>query len=382
FSFGAVLYQMLTGRRAFEGDSSAGILVAVLTRDPAGLSEIAPATPPAVDRLVRKCLAKRPDDRWQSARDLAGELEWIGQAPAPAPVAARAAPRWIWAVLAASLLVAALAAVFRPGPAADAARPVQFLVYPPHGSEFSFGPASVPTPEIAVSPDGRYLAFCANDAGGVAQLLVRAIDQANPRSLAGTDKAYMPFWSPDSRSIGFFAGGKLKRVDVEGGPVRTLCDAATDVRGGTWNVRGDILFAQLNSGILRVSASGGQPQPATELDVRAGEFTHYFPQFLPDGRHILYMIRSSQPARRGLFVGSLDGPKEGKRKILDTFDRAAFAPPRHLIYFDGALLLARGFDPERLELVGEPVTLSQNASAATSGYLPATASANGVLAYA
>jgi hypothetical protein len=284
---------MLSGKRAFEGKSPAHLIAAIVSTDPDPLSEVRPETPPALDFLVRRCLAKDPEERLQTAWDLLAQLRWIARGGTetgmPAPMAARGRRPALLALLAAAI-VAAIVGVpaylshNRPTPPET-----RFLIQTP----------DMPEPEAAaISPDGRSVAYSARDAGTTI-LFVRPIDNDTPLKLPGTEGAGDLFWSPDSRSIAFFAGGRLKKVQASGGPPENICDTQ-DMRGGTWNADDVILFAS-SKGLQRVKAVGGEPAPvATPKDA-----VPQSPYFLPDGDHFLYLSAAAQPADAAIFAGSL-----------------------------------------------------------------------------
>ena len=302
FAFGAVLYEMATGRAAFSGESQASLIGAILHTEPPPISMVQPMTPPALDRVVKTCLSKDADDRFQTAHDLRLQLQWIAeggsQAGVPASVVARrrSRERLAWAAAAAAALAALALALLAPARPREALRTVQASISPPEKSSFVYdlGP-------MALSPDGRRLAFLAPTAERKNLLWVRPLNGMAAQPLAGTDGAAYPFWSPDSRFLGFFAGGKLKKIDASGGPPQVLCDTQ-EGRGGTWNRDGVILFSPSSrDAVLRISSAGGAPAPATEIDLSRREFSHRFPFFLPDGRHFLYLAQASGT-----------GPNEGR----------------------------------------------------------------------
>ena len=352
FSFGAVLYEMATGKKAFSGGSQASLISAIMKENPAPISTVQPMTPPALDRVVSKCLAKDPEDRWQSAADLESELKWIGQgsqAGVPAPIVARRKSReraaWI------GLGVAALAAaLFAAGYFRRAPRPSH-----PIRASLLF-PERMFLGELAVSPDGRKVAFTAAKPGGEPELWTRSLDAAAGQPVTEAGEAHFPFWSPDSRFVAFFSEGKLKKADLSGGPVLTICDAERGV-GGTWNSDGTIVFAPTPTGALyRVPASGGQPVAVTKLHAGRRETAHRYPAFLPDGRHFLYMAGNfagppDDPAN-AIRVGSLDGKTD--RLLVRLLSNASYASGKLLYVRDGTLL-AQPLDIGRLETKGEPV---------------------------
>jgi eukaryotic-like serine/threonine-protein kinase len=392
FAFGAVVCEMATGKRAFEGKTQASLIAKILEIDPPPISSLQPMTPPALDRVVKKCLAKEPEKRWQAASDVCDELKWISesgsQSGIPAPVGtSRKSPlsdaRLAW-IVAAVIFLAALAlgsfAYFRPAP--QAAHTVRFTLLPPEKWSLA-GTGAVTTGATApvnISPDGQQVAFVAVSDEGKTLLWVRSLDTLTAQSLAGTEGASAPFWSPDSRTLGFFAGGKLKKVDVSGGPPVTLCDAP-DNRGGTWNRDGLIVFAPTNTSALqKVSASGGAPTPASVLG--QGELGHIRPSFLPDGRHFLY---SSIAPRQGLggpvYLGSLDS--SDRKALLNANSANALYSQGYLLFLRETTLVAQPFDARRLELTGDafPIAERIRTSASTQPYGYFSVSENGALAY-
>jgi Tol biopolymer transport system component len=388
FALGTVLYEMATGRSAFEGKSHASLIAAILDRTPPPISTTQPMTPPAFDRVVKTCLEKDPEDRWQTAHDVKLQLEWIAeggsQVGMPAAVVSRRRSRARLGWIAAAVLAAAALAVGlwswkreRPTPAV-----VRSAILAPEKTTFrSTGDGAGP---VAISPDGRVLAFVAADVSGASTLWVRTLDSLAARSLPGTDNARYPFWSPDNRSLGFFAEGKLKRIDVAGGPAITLCNSP-DPRGGTWNEDGVILFEpQYREPIFRVSASGGSPIRVTRLDAARRETTHRWPFFLPDGKHFLYFSGSHQTGTDSdldaIFVGSLDSTERPKL-LVHARSRAEYAFGR-ILYVRQKTLFARAFDAGKLEWKGEPVPVAENIQE-DPGFFTAvfSVSSNGTLAY-
>jgi len=360
FAFGLVLYEMASGRRAFEGKTRAGLIASVLKETPRSIAEMAPMTPPALERLVRICLAKEPADRWQTMHDVALQLRFIAeagsQAGVPVPVAARRRTGqrlWMAATLGLLLVSAALlVALWRNLPAPP--RVIRAFIPPPEKAAFQFVGTGLGTP--AVSPDGSRVAFAARRDDGITMLYVRPLDSLVALPLAGTEGASCPFWSADNRTLGYFASGKLRKIDAAGGPPLVLADAPLG-RGGAWSPEGIIVFSPDQAGpLFRVSAAGGPAMPATELDDSRGESAHRWPQMLPDGRRFLYFARIVQKdERNGIRVGSLDG-KENKF-LINTDANAAYAAG-NLLYGRGNTLMAQPLDLGSLELTGDPLPVA------------------------
>jgi len=387
FALGTVLYEMATGRRAFEGKSKTSLVAAILSAQPAPISSLQADVPQALDHVVRKCLEKEPDDRWQSAHDVASELRWIAETgsqaggPATVTVRRRARERLAWALagvgVIVSLAIVAWALTLARGTrtAADPAV-IRFLVFPPPGTQIAPGPAA---PQAAVSPDGRLLTFAASAEDGTRRLWVRPLDALEARLLPGSEGADLPFWSPDGRFIGFFADGKLKTIAAAVGPPEVLCDAPY-AQGGAWSPSGIILFAaQRHGALMRVPATGGDPVPATTLDSSRQEIAHWFPQFLPDGRRFLYLVRARQESHQGLYASSLDS-RETVR-VLNTTVRAGYAGG-HLLFVRAGTLLAQPFEAKELKLTGEAVPIAERmAYNPVHGRTNFSVSASGVLVY-
>ena len=258
--------------------------------------------------------------------------------------------RLVWIAVSALLLVStiAFAYLYFRRPLAQTPAATRFLIYPPEKAYYGGS--------FAVSPDGRRVVSRINFEGKVL-LWVRALDSLTAQPLAGTEDSSFPFWSPDSRFIGFFSEGKLKKIEVTGGPAQTLCDAP-DARGGTWNADGVIVFAPKGADVLyRVAAAGGTPVPLTTLDTSRKEISHYHPRFLPDGRHFLYLANSPQRESAGIYVGSLD--KQVTKLLVNTDASAAYAPPGYLLFLHDRTLMAQGFDADKLELRGEAFSVAE-----------------------
>jgi hypothetical protein len=369
WALGCVLYEMATGKHAFAGTSQASLIVAIMERQPPPITEAQPLSPPALERIVKRCLAKDPDERFQSARDLGFDLEGVSTAggltdagaPPPSMVAAggRGARRLGARVTAGVVLAVALFATgFFLATQLTVSRSLEpalarFAVTVPPGNTIVTDAAAG-----AISPDGSRLVFTVMDQAGTPRLWIRSLDALEARPLPGTEKAIIPFWSPDSRFVAFFADGKLRRVSVAGGSPEVICDAP-DGRGGTWNKDGVIVFApQISGPLFRVSANGGEVAEVARPDSDRHETGLRFPSFLPDGKHFLYV---AQPSRKGgfeVYVGSLDS-KEHSR--LMTSDWApVYAEPGYLLFAAaGGRLVAQRFDESKLSLTGDVLPLGR-----------------------
>ena len=376
FAFGSVLYEMVTGKRAFTGATQASVIASILKDTPPLPSALQPLSPPILDGTIATCLAKSPDDRWQTAGDLGRQLKLIhastasGSAAHTAMTSAIAATpaRPHWKRWVAELAVIAVAVV-------ALARLTPFFVRAPVQQTVRFTvltPASLNSGSLAVSPDGRYIAFVAGS------LFIRGIDAVEAQPLAGTENAEQPFWSPDSKRIGFWAQGQLRQIALAGGPPQNIAPLQTNFGGGSWNAAGDILFsAGPGSAIKRVPASGGEPVDVT----KPSDLGHIRPSFLPDGRHFLFVIvRSIVPGGQDVRVGSLDG---GDPVLLvNGAARAVFVPPGRLVFNRGAMVMAQSFDVDRLTLTGEPTRVADGVFMGPIGLAAGfSASPSGVLAY-
>jgi Tol biopolymer transport system component len=376
FSLGTVLYEMVTGRRAFAGKSSFSVASAILEKEPEPISAIKPMTPPALDHMVRRCLAKDPEQRWQSAGDIRGELLWIAESRASGaamlPVSGRQSMRERLAWIA----VAGIAYFSHPAVAAYSTR--SYIPAPENASFVFVGDAGGPP---VLSQDGKNLAFVAAEAGRASRIYVRPLDSLEARALSGTDNAWAPFWSPDGRKLGFFADGKLRIIDIQGGAPVSLADAPTP-RGGSWAPDGTIVFApDFRSSLYRVPASGGAVVAVTGLDA-SKHTSHRWPWFLPGGKHFLYLaINHSAPRddNAGIYLASLDG-KENLRI------KAAFTNPQYaagyLFYVRDGELVAQAFDPSSGKLQEEEKQLANDVTEDGATWRAAfTVSSTGLLAY-
>jgi Tol biopolymer transport system component len=358
FSFGAILYEMLSGKRAFRGESTADTMSAILREDPPDLSGTNKNIAPALERVVNHCLEKNPEERFHSARDLAFAVEALsgstsvsgatttGLPALPAPLRKR---RELLAWTAAGLFliaVIALSFLYLRRPPADQ-RPMRFVIAMPEKAT----DVSVPV----ISPDGRTVAFLAS-VEGKRFIFARPLDSLTAQRLAGTDDATFPFWSPDSRSLAFFTGNKLKKIEATGSSPQTICDVRSPGTG-TWNREGVILFGMEDAPIQRVSASGGIATPALKLDESRKETGHYSPNFLPDGRHFFYQSWAGTTEDSAIFVASLDD--KDRKLLLKNDSNAAYAAPGFLLFARETTLMAQPFDAAKLQLSGEPFPVAE-----------------------
>ena len=362
FALGTLLYEMATGVRAFDGSTKTSLIAAIVSQDPKPLAQIQPLTPPAFEHVVSRCLAKNPDDRWQSAHDIAEELRWIAEAGSQAGVAApviarkRSRERLAWSLVAILAIAAAGMGWLYSRVAPQTSRNTVWDLTAPAGKRFnSVGDESGAT---VLSPDGTMAVYSAAD-GPKTELWLRTIATGTTKAIAGTEAASFPFWSPDSKHIAFFKYGALRRVDLAGGAPITICPAGS-ARGGSWGRDGTILFTpDTQSAIFRVPAAGGTPEPVTKIDL-AKHSTHRWPWFLPDGKRFLYLAANHQSptgGENGIYIGSLEG--DAPRRLLQVTSNA--------IYVDGFLLFAREHTlmaqamSESGTLLGEAVPIADNA---------------------
>lgn len=385
FSLGVILYEMLTGIRAFRGESSADTMTAILSADPPSFDAAAPHVPAGLSRLVERCLEKRREARFQSVQDLAFALETWSNRSDSAHTAVMPTPRlkgraWLLASAAAAALILTAAAVFVPryfDPPATSPAAIRFAFSPREGLFFAQTQVSN---FMAVSPDSTRIVFAATDTAGVTSLWMRALDSMDAVAIPGTEGGRQPFWSPDGRFIAFFTYGMLKKVPVDGGPAQIVCDVSNVPTGGSWSPHGVILLSGLSGPVLRVPASGGEATPATTLDVTRRDERHSFPQFLPDGRRFLYYVRNPDPEHEGIYVKDLES--DGTRLVLRGGSNVEFVQPGFLLYARDSVLLAQRFDLEAATVVGEPVPVAGRVDQfPETGVAAFSASSTGVLVY-
>jgi serine/threonine protein kinase len=362
FALGSVLYEMATEKRPFEGKSQLSLASAIMEKDPEPISAIKPTIPPAFEHAVTTCLQKDPEQRFQTAHDVKLELQWVAGGSSTAAMQALAPPAKhrhsrvgsLFAILLA-LALGAVAGWFYTRPASPS-QVIRTVINPPEKTQLALSGDGAGPPVL--SPDGSMLAFTALKADGLTNIWVRPMDSLEARIVSGTENAVFPFWSPDGRSLGFFADGKLKIVDLSGGTPQVLADAAFG-RGGAWGPDGVIVYSpETQSALMRVNASGGTPQPLTTVDRRL-HTSHRWPFFLPDGKHFLYLAIHHQPSQWGnnaLYYASLDGREN--RQLFKSMSNAVYAGG-YLLFARNDQLLAQPFDPASGKLSGEAVSIAR-----------------------
>lgn len=380
FALGAVLYEMATGRRAFTGKSHASIVAAILGSEPQPISIVRPMSPPALDRVVSTCLAKDPDERFQTVHDLKLQLKWIAEgSKAGVPARRRSRERILWGALAVLFVSFVALAVVHLGQIQTSRPVIRAYIPPPEKSTFAF--IGDHTGPVVISPDGRRLVFAALGPDGRQMLWLRSLDAEFGQVLAGTEDAAYPFWSPDSHFIGFFAEGKLKTTDASGGPTQVLCDAP-DGRSGSWSREGIIVFARtFNGPLYKVSSGGGTPVQVTELDASLQENSHRWSQFLPDGRQFLFFAKSrGQGASSGVWVGSIDSKE--KKLLFRNPSNAVYAAPGYLLFVRENTLMAQAFDTKQLSVFGNVAPIARGVLVNPPyGRAILSASDNGIVVY-
>jgi Tol biopolymer transport system component len=387
FAFGVVVYEMASGKKAFEGKSQASLIAAILEREPPAMSSLQPMTPPQLDRVVKICMAKEPDDRWQAASDLCRELKWIAEGgektAAPAvKTAGRALWLRLWALAAcvALLVVAVIAGLVissrKPASPAPVSRSVFSL---PAGDQL----AALNQPAVALSPDGNYLVYVAVHTG-VQQLYLHSMNSFEARPIPGTDAASAPFFSPDSQWIGFFAEGALKKVAIAGGAAVTIAEVGGGTSdGATWGANDTIIFQNtLMGSLLSVPAAGGVPQRLSTVNAKKGEITSRWPEFLPSAKAVLFAgtESSSNFGNSKVAVYSLD--TGGLQPLTANGTRPRYAPTGHLIFGQGGTLMAALLDTQHLAVTGAPLPIVEGVMQfGSSGVAQYSFSDNGSLAY-
>ena len=387
FAFGAVLYEMAAGKRPFAGKSQLSLASSILENDPEPISSIKPQTPPAFEHVTKTCLQKNPEERYLAAHDIKLELQWIasdrriplaalGETPQATP--SRTKIGWVAAIIVAIILGATAGILFnRPVQSARSIRTV--IDAPPKSTLNLIGDSAGPP---VLSPDGSSIAFAATAADGKTALWVRPMSSLEATMLSGTENAIFPFWSPDGRSLGFFADGQLKTIDLSGGSAQVIADAPFG-RGGAWGRGGDILFSPTTQApLMRVSASGGTPVAVTKIDA-ALHTSHRWPFFLPDGKHFLYLAIHHDPSKAAndaIYYGSLDGREN--RELLRSQSNAVYGSG-YLLFARGDQLMAQSFDPATGKLAAQPQNVAKGvANDIATWHMDASAAGEGLLVFA
>jgi serine/threonine protein kinase/Tol biopolymer transport system component len=386
FAFGAVVYEIATGKKAFEGKSQASVISAIMSSDPVPMSSLQPMTPPALDRVVKRCLGKERDERWQSANDLANELKWITESGSGAGVSVPTSTvkgihalgrRGLIVSVGALLLVAAITALATWNLKPSSLRPVsRYVITLPPGQQLA-GLDGGPT--LALSPDGTHLAYVGRQSG-TQQIYLRAMDSLDAKPVPDTEGAVNPFFSPDGQWVGFFAGGKLKKVSLNGGGALTLSDASTSL-GASWGSQATIAFEPTTAGALQqVSEAGGAPQPLTRLD--KVEVNQRWPEFLPGGKAVLFAAGNNGVNFTNAQVAVQSVGTGDRRNLVQDGMNPRYALSGHLVFAQGGNLMAMSFDPQRLEVTGTAVPMVESVlQSALSGAAQYSFSASGSLVY-
>jgi serine/threonine protein kinase len=370
WAFGCVLYELLTARRAFAGSSAADTIGAITKTDP-DWSLLPSSTSPNIRRLLRRCLQKDPTSRLQHIGDARIEIddELAGPREVNQPTAPRRRVSLPWVGVGAAVGAAAVWMLLQLSSTPSTLPKMRLEVSVP-------GQVNRTNAWLAISPNARQIVFEQNYQRQN-MFWIRSMESTELRPLPGTERGMFPFWSPDNRSIAFFSDGKLRRVEVAGGPPQVIADAQNP-RGGAWNSEGTILFNAASSGPLsRVSVDGSGLAAATELEKDQG--SHRYPQFLPDGRHFLYYALG-KPEVSGVYVASLDG-KESKRILANSDSQAVYAQPGYLLFLRQGVLLAQPFDPKKLELMGEPLPQAERVATGYTGWMFVSVADDGTIAY-
>jgi eukaryotic-like serine/threonine-protein kinase len=370
FAFGTITYEMATGKKAFEGKSQASLISAIMSSEPRPMSSVEPMTPPALDRVVKRCLAKEPDERWQSARDLTHELKWIAESSSQIPsqmsapvkgirgLGKRPAIVGVGALLLGAVIVSLAIWNLKPAPPSPQKPVSRFTITLPPGQQL----AGLGDLAVTLSPDGTHLAYVATQ-GGTEQLYLRAMDNLEAKPLPGTEGGVNPFFSPDGQWVGFFAGGKVKKVSVNGGAALTLFDAAAYTAGASWSSQGMIAFTPAaNLSLQQVPEAGGAPHPLTRIE--KGEIAHLWPEFLPGGKALLFValtnVNNAQIAVQSVGTGE-------RRNLVQGATQPRYAPSGHLVYAQGGSLMAAPFDTQRLAVTGAAVPVVEGVLQFTTG---------------
>ena len=383
FAFGAVVYEMATGRKAFEGESQASLITAIMSSEPEPISTLQPMTPPALDHIVNRCLTKDSDDRFDTAHDVMLELQWIAEggpqtaASEPVVTLRRYRSHLLWGIMAAVLIGAVIGWFsnwnLKPRSSEVQRQVTRFTVEPPEHAPLSI---EYFYPDVAISPDEAHIAYVARNKPTEMQLFLRRVDQLEAIPIRGTEGkfVYSPFFAPDGSQIGFFDGRRLKKVSIRGGVPVTLWHFE-DFGGASWDKDDTIIVGSINAGLFRLSAAGGKPEVLTTLDADRGERLHVLPHVLPGGKGVLFTIVTSESQ-----LAVLD-PKTREYRVLFPGVRPQHSSTGHIIYGREEALYAVGFDSRKLVVTGEPVPILENVTTKLSGTVNFSLSDRGSLVY-
>lgn len=386
FAFGAVVYEMATGKKAFEGTSQASLIAAILKEQPRPFAQTQPLAPPSLERLVKTCLEKDPEDRWQSIHDVSSELRWISESSAqsvsiPArktEIAKSSRTGWIVAAMLALLFGGYLVWTNFHKKNVSSTE-VRFMIPPDVGTKVN-GTVFQGTPEFSISHDGTKLVYVITDSSGKTQLLMRPITSLAAQPIQGTEEAVGSFFAPDDQQIAFVSDGALKKTMLSSGTPQIICKIRGAFLGGVWLPDGTIVFGSESSGLSKVSSNGGEPEPLTTLNKQRGDITHSYPSFLPDGKRYLFTVDSTKLELAGVYLGSLGSDKIVQ--IVNSRYKANYLDPGYLLFLRGTTLYAQHLELDPPKLTGEAIAIADQLSVSSAANnAPFIASFNGTILY-
>jgi eukaryotic-like serine/threonine-protein kinase len=386
FAFGAVVYEMATGKKAFEGTSQASLIASILKEQPKPFAQSQPLAPPSLERLVKTCLEKDPEDRWQSIHDVSSELRWIAESSSQnitAPVvktekAKSSMAGWIAAAILALLFGGYFVWTNFLHKQNAHSPEVRFMIPPDVGTRVN-GTIFQGTPEFSISHDGMKLVYSITDAHGRSQLWFKPINSLNAQSIQGTDEAVASFFSPDDQQLAFVSEGSLKKISLSGGSAQIICKVGDTFFGGVWLRDGTIVFGS-GPGLQRVSSNGGDPEPITTLNKQRGDLHHSYPSFLPDGKHYLFTVDSTKLELSGLYMGTLGSDQTVR--VVNSRYKANYLDSGYLLFLRGTTLCAQRLELDPPKLTGEPIVIADQLSVSSAANnAPFSASSNGTILY-
>jgi len=387
FAFGAVVYEMATGKKAFEGTSQASLIAAILKEQPKPFAQIQPLAPPSLERLVKTCLEKDPEDRWQSIHDVSSELRWISESSAQSvtvpvrkkEIANSSKMGWIVAAILGLLLGGYFIWTNFLHKQNVRSTEVRFTIPPAVGTRVN-GTIFQGTPEFSISHDGTKLVYVITDSTGKTQLSIRSITSLTTQPIQGTEEAVASFFAPDDQQIAFVADGALKKTMLSGGTPQIICKIRGSFLGGVWLADGTIVFGSETSGLNRVSSNGGEPELITTLNKERGDITHSYPSFLPDGKRYLFTVDCKKLEFSGVYLGTLGSDKIVQ--IVNSRYKSNYLDPGYLLFLRGTTLFAQHLELNPPKLTGEPIAIADQLSiSSAANNAPFTASFNGTILY-